>query len=110
MGFRSNAKVNRQHPSMKRRICFVLPTHWEALMGGSQYQAKVLIEHLLNEYDVEIYFLTTRSNLDFTPEKYEIVRFSSMTGIRRYGHFFDAVRLYKALARLRPDIVYQQVG
>lgn len=79
-------------------------------MGGSQYQAKVLIEHLLSAYDVDIYFLTTRSSLEFRPEKYEIVRFSSMTGIRRYGHFFDAVRLYRALARLRPDIIYQQVG
>ncbi|MBN1239653.1 MAG: glycosyltransferase family 4 protein [Gammaproteobacteria bacterium] len=93
-----------------RRICFVVPTHWAALMGGSQYQVKVLIEHLLEAYDVEIYFLTVKSDPQFRPQGYEIVQFSTMTGIRRYGHFLDAFRLYRALERIRPDIVYQQVG
>ena len=34
-------------------------------MGGSEYQAKVLIEFLLEHYDVDIAYLTTRTNPDF---------------------------------------------
>jgi glycosyltransferase involved in cell wall biosynthesis len=95
---------------MSRRLCFVLPTHWAAVMGGSQYQAKVLIEHLLSAYDVDISFLAARTRVDFAPAGYRIVKFSSMDGIRRYGAFFDALRLYRALARERPDVIYQQVA
>jgi glycosyltransferase involved in cell wall biosynthesis len=95
---------------MRRKICFVLPTHWEAVMGGSQYQAKVLIEHLLVRYDADITYLAARTRADFRPSGYRIVKFSDLGGIRRYGAFFDAVRLYRALAHLSPDIIYQQVA
>jgi glycosyltransferase involved in cell wall biosynthesis len=95
---------------MRRKICFVLPTHWAAVMGGSQYQAKVLIEHLLGRYDADITYLAARTRADFEPSGYRIVKFSDLGGIRRYGAFFDAVRLYRALARLSPDIIYQQVA
>ena len=36
--------------------------------------------------------------------------FSDRRGLRRYGSFFDVVRLYRALARERPDIILQFVG
>jgi glycosyltransferase involved in cell wall biosynthesis len=78
-------------------------------MGGSQYQAKVLIDYLLAEaFDVEIYYLAVKVSPTHEPEGYEIVQFSQ--GPQRYGQFLDAFRLYDALSRLRPDIVYQQVG
>ncbi len=32
---------------MRAKLCILVPAHWEALMGGSQYQAKVLIDYLL---------------------------------------------------------------
>jgi glycosyltransferase involved in cell wall biosynthesis len=95
---------------MRRRICVVLPAHWSATRGGAEYQAKLLVEHLVANYDVEVFYLTTRAASDYRPRGYEIVQFSSSRGIRRYGTFFDAVRLYRALRALRPDIVYQQVG
>ena len=41
---------------------------------------------------------------------YRIVPFSDRRGLRRYGSFFDVVRLYRALARERPDIILQFVG
>jgi glycosyltransferase involved in cell wall biosynthesis len=95
---------------MPLKLCILVRTHWAARMGGSQYQAKVLIDYLLEHYDVDIVWLTTRADPRFTPEGYRIVAFSDPRGLRRYGSFFDAVRLYRALARERPDVILQFVG
>jgi glycosyltransferase involved in cell wall biosynthesis len=95
---------------MRVKLCILVPAHWEALMGGSQYQAKVLVDYLLAHYDVDIAYLTTRADPAFRPAGYRIVPFSDRRGLRRYGSFFDVVRLYRALARERPDIILQFVG
>jgi glycosyltransferase involved in cell wall biosynthesis len=95
---------------MRAKLCILVPAHWEALMGGSQYQAKVLVDYLLEHYDVDIAYLTTRADPKFTPSGYRIVPFSDRRGMRRYGSFFDVVRLYRALRRERPDIILQFVG
>jgi glycosyltransferase involved in cell wall biosynthesis len=95
---------------MSSKLCVVVPTHWEARMGGSQYQAKVLIEYLLQHYDVDIAYLTTRHAPKFEPDGYRIVRFSEPKGVRRLGFFFDAFRLYNALRKERPDAILQIVG
>lgn len=94
----------------RRKLCILVPAHWEALMGGSQYQAKVLIEYLLRHYDVDIVYLTTRANPSFVPDNYRIVCFSDRRGLRRYGSFFDAWRLYRTLRAERPDAILQFVG
>ena len=75
---------------MRMKLCILVRTHWEAVMGGSQYQAKVLIDYLLAHYDVDIAYLTARAAPNFTPQGYRIVRFSDFEGLRRYGAFFDA--------------------
>jgi glycosyltransferase involved in cell wall biosynthesis len=95
---------------MRAKICILVPAHWEAVMGGSQYQAKVLVDYLLAHYDVEIAYLTTWADPKFVPDGYRIVPFSDHRGVRRYGSFFDVVRLYRALRRERPDIILQFVG
>jgi hypothetical protein len=79
-------------------------------MGGSQYQAKVLIEYLLKHYDVDIAYLTTRYDPNFKPEGYRVVPFSKPGGIRRFGLFFDAFRLYNALRKERPNAILQIVA
>jgi glycosyltransferase involved in cell wall biosynthesis len=96
--------------SARMKLCILVPAHWEALMGGSQYQAKVLVDYLLAHYNVDIAYLTTRAHPSFKPEGYRIVPFSDRKGVRRYGSFFDVVRLYRALTRERPDIILQFVG
>jgi glycosyltransferase involved in cell wall biosynthesis len=95
---------------MKLKLCVLVPAHWEALMGGSEYQAKVLIEFLLKHHDIDLTYLTAFDKPDFRPTGYGIVRFSDRAGIRRYGAFFDALRLYRALRRLQPDVIVQLVG
>ena len=92
------------------KVCMLLPAHWTAGMGGSEYQAKLLAEHLLEHYDAEIVYLTTAAAENRAGDGYEIVRFSDRAGLRRYGTFFDVLRLYRALRRLSPDVIYQQVG
>jgi glycosyltransferase involved in cell wall biosynthesis len=95
---------------VRRKLCLLVPTHWEAIMGGSQYQAKVLVDYLLRHYDVDIVYLTRRARPEFTPQGYRIVCFSDRRGLRRYGSFFDVLRLYRALRAERPDIILQFVG
>jgi glycosyltransferase involved in cell wall biosynthesis len=95
---------------MSHKLCIIVPAHWEAIMGGSQYQAKVLTEHLLAHYDVQVVYLTTRSNPSFTPDGYRVVQFSDRSGIRKYGSFFDALRLYRTLREIAPDTILQAVG
>src|SRR5690606_23198550 len=115
-GMKGNGSFERRTPARsgdagrRLRLCVLLPVHWSAIMGGSQYQAKLLIERLLERYDVDIHYLTVQCAPDHRPEGYVLHRFSGRGGIRRYGYFFDALRLYRALRKLRPDIVYQQVG
>lgn len=95
---------------MTLRLCVLVPAHWEALMGGSEYQAKVMIEFLLAKHEVEVVYLTAYDKPGFVPEGYSIVRFSDRRGLRRYGSFFDAFRLHGALKRLKPDAIVQFVG
>lgn len=95
---------------MRAKICILVPAHWEAVMGGSQYQAKVLVDYLLAHYDVDIAYLTVWADPTFKPAGYRIVPFSDRSGLRRYGSFFDVARLYRALRRERPDIILQFVG
>ena len=95
---------------MRLKLCILVRAHWEARMGGSQYQAKVLIDYLLAHYDVDIVYLTARTDPTFTPAGYRIVPFSDRRGVRRYGSFFDFFRLYRALERERPDLILQFIG
>lgn len=98
-------------PAMRRqRLCVVIPSHWTAVMGGSEYQVQVLMDHLLCRDDLDVSFVTNRVADDFEPRGYEVVRISREFGVRRYGLFFDAWPLYRILARLRPDVIYQVIG
>ena len=94
----------------KLKLCVIIPTHWEALMGGAQYQAKVLIEHLIPTDEYEIYYLARRINPEFKPHGYKIIEIGSYSGIGKYGLFFDAPKLLKVLKEIKPDIIYQHVG
>lgn len=94
----------------KIKLCIIVPAHWEALMGGSQYQAKLLIEHLLSLKKYDIYYLARRVNPRYIPAGYQIFKISENSGLRRYGYFFDAFRLLGLLKEIRPDVIYQMVG
>jgi glycosyltransferase involved in cell wall biosynthesis len=93
----------------KTKVCILVPTHWEARMGGAQYQAKILIEHLLDK-NCEIYYLARRVNQEFKPHDYQILKIPSLQKISRYGFFFDAFGLFYLLRKIRPNVIYQRVA
>lgn len=94
----------------RRRICIIVPAHWEALMGGSQYQAMILIQHLLLLDRYDIYYLARRVKKDFNPVGYRIVKISDPRWYHRYGSFPDSFKLLRILRTIKPDVIYQQVG
>ena len=97
-------------PRVVRRLCVVVPVHWSARMGGAQYQAQRLVEYLVGRYDVDVHYLTVDHDPTYRPVGHRIVPVSSRRGIRRYGMFFDCRRLYRQLARIRPDAILQTVA
>ena len=95
---------------VKKKLCIIVPAHWSAMMGGSQYQAKCLIDKLVPTEQFEIYYLTRRYDPEFLPEGYKIIKVADEKGIRCYGFFFDVFRLLKLLHQIQPDVIYQRVG
>lgn len=79
-------------------------------MGGSQYQAKILIENLLPLDRFEIYYLARLVKPDFKPEGYSIINISQPRWYHRYGYFLDSSKLLRILKDIKPDVIYQQVG
>ena len=94
----------------RRRLCFVIPPHWSGQMGGAQYQAKLLIELLAESELFEIWYLARRVGQDYRPTDHVLRQIADETGIRRYGHWLDHLRLMKLLREIRPDVIYQRVG
>lgn len=92
------------------RICIIVPTHWEALMGGSQYQAKLLIDHLAADREHEIYYLARQVPETFRSETHRLIRIAPVRGIRRWGKLMDILDVVEHLERISPDVVYQRVG
>ncbi|MFO7286630.1 MAG: glycosyltransferase family 4 protein [Gammaproteobacteria bacterium] len=93
------------------KICVIVPTHWQAVMGGSQYQAKLLIEHLAASGEHEIYYLARQVPEALGCEKtHRVIRIAPARGIGRWGKLTDVFDLVRHLERIGPDAVYQRVG
>jgi len=92
------------------RLCIIVPAHWDALMGGSQYQAKLLIEYLSQKRIFDIYYVTRWINKKTCPNGYRIVGVGRKNGPPRYGYFSDTPALLKVLKKIQPDLIYQMVG
>jgi glycosyltransferase involved in cell wall biosynthesis len=92
------------------RVAVVIPTHWDFRMGGSQYQAKLLIEQLHEKHAASVTYFAARAheNRDYIDHK--VVRVGHANAFRRFGHFWDFFRLQKALRDFAPDVIYQRVG
>lgn len=106
----SSEPVVRQRARETRRLCVVVPAHWEAFIGGAQYQAKWIVEEAAKSGDFEIYYLARRVSQKVRFETHEVVQIGRSEGIRRYGLFLDAPQLWRMLDRIRPDVIYQRVG
>ena len=92
------------------RVAVVIPTHWAYRMGGSQYQAKLLIEELHNTHGATITYFTARAIADKHFPDHQVVCVGHTNSMRRFGHFWDYFRLQRALRIFQPDVIYQRVG
>ena len=95
---------------VKKKLCMIIPSHWSAVMGGTEYQAKCLIDKLLPNEEFEIWYLTRRYDPRFDPQGYKIIKVADTKGIRRYGFFFDTFRLLRLLYQIQPDVIFQRNG
>lgn len=96
----------------RRRLCVVMPRHWSQVMGGSQYQAKCIIEELKQTDRFDIFYLTRESDPNYTSNGYTLIQYG-YPGVQKHGihrHFFEMIVLPKLLRRIDPDIIYQRVG
>ena len=93
----------------RKTLCIVVPSHWERLMGGAEYQVSLLIERLRQLDRFDIHYLTRRAPPPDPARGYEIHALGD--GWPVGGAFFlDGPRLWTTLARLRPDVIYQRVA
>jgi len=93
----------------KPRLCLLLPSHWSTRMGGAEYQARLILERLIELDLFDLHYIARDVPEDFTPRGYMLHRIAS--GPRMAGSYLpDARRLWRVLNRLQPDILYQRVG
>jgi glycosyltransferase involved in cell wall biosynthesis len=93
--------------SREKRVAVLIPTHWEAVMGGAQYQAKLMMDELIARGGFELTYLARRIDPQFQPEGYGIRRIGTSTGNR---FVLDTRTLLGVLEELKPDTIYHQVG
>jgi glycosyltransferase involved in cell wall biosynthesis len=94
----------------KTKLCIVSPVHWQARMGGSQYQMHCMIERLLPGQRYDIHYLARRVNPDYRPSGYQVERIGHRSRMSSFGAWVDALPLYRRLRRIRPDVIYQRIG
>jgi glycosyltransferase involved in cell wall biosynthesis len=91
------------------RVCMVVESHWRALLGGAELQARYIAEGLAARPDFEVHYLARRCLPEPAGDPYPITRIGNIRGIRRRAVFFDAPELWRTLETLAPDVIYQRM-
>jgi len=94
----------------KKKICFVLPSHWSKYFGGVEYEVKTLLDELAKENDLTIYYVCRYSSPAFSTNKYEIIKIGEKSIYKEFRFYFDIFDLLKVLKKIDPDIIYQRVA
>ncbi|HFC54060.1 MAG TPA: glycosyltransferase [Gammaproteobacteria bacterium] len=94
----------------RKKICFVLPSHWAANFGGAEFQAKCLLDELKRHPEFEIFYLARNIPSDFKPQKYLLKSVRHRLPMCSSFLLLDAPRLLAALNEISPDVIYQRVG
>jgi len=79
-------------------------------MGGAQYQAKLLVEHMSSVGGFETTYLTRRAAPDFRSQTHRVLLISDRKGLKRYTFALDGRSLVRALRWIQPHVIYQRVG
>ena len=78
-------------------------THSGAI-GGAEYQAMFVLDALCQNNSYDIHYLCKRVAPDFVPKGYKIRKVGIPKGLNRFGVFYDAFKVYKALKEIDPRI------
>jgi glycosyltransferase involved in cell wall biosynthesis len=92
------------------RLCMIMPHHWALCFGGAEYQAQCLADELNRSGKYRIVFVTRVAPFEPLSDGIEVVGISESPQRPRIGYLADALPLYRALKRARPDVIYQRVG
>ena len=87
----------------------VVESHWRAVMGGAELQARFIAEGLAARGGFEIHYLARRCLPGPAGDPYAVTCIGNDSGIRRRAVFFDAPRLWRALEAIDPDVIYQRM-
>lgn len=91
-------------------LCIVTPGHSRVHMGGAEYQIDCLLDVLLPKNRYEVSYLAAHVAAGYQPDGYRIVRIGAGTGMPKFGYMMQSWPLYRSLARIRPEVIYQRVG
>jgi glycosyltransferase involved in cell wall biosynthesis len=89
------------------RLCIVTP--WQ-VGGGAEYQINLLIGALTQQQRFEVYELSHHVSDAIEPKDYRVVRIGRNPNMPKLGYVMDCPPLYRALRRIRPQVIYQRVG
>jgi glycosyltransferase involved in cell wall biosynthesis len=93
-----------------KKIAILLPSHWSAIQGGAEYQAKLICRHLVDSGRYEVHWLSRRIHPEYRAQGYTTHRIAAHAGLRAKAFFFDHQALSRQLRDIRPDVIYQRVG
>lgn len=95
------------------KICFILGSHWDYQMGGSEYQVKLLIDYLKRSRKFQIFYVYSGKK-ERVFEKNGVITWvlHRRKWLSKLGKsfFLDSGKLSKILKRINPDVIYQRVG
>jgi glycosyltransferase involved in cell wall biosynthesis len=94
----------------RRRVCLVVAAHWSDIMGGAQFQVKLLVDRLVAHEALDTYYVTRSARGGIEASGYEVRVISSGQGfLEKRLMCVNAGRLLGALDDIAPDVVYQRV-
>lgn len=96
--------------SRKLKVCFLLPSHWSAAMGGAEFQARELLRVMYATGKYDIFVLTRLFDSTVVDESHRVIASGGPRIFWKYGQFFDARQILKQLAVIKPDIIYHRVA
>lgn len=93
-----------------KRVAILLPSHWSAVLGGAEYQAKLICQHLVASGRFEVHWLSRRIHPEYRAQGYTTHQIAERHGLRAKAFFFDHLALSRLLREIQPDVIYQRVG
>ena len=101
-------QARTEERSRPLRICVVTGSHWSAVQGGAQYQAKCLVERIVRGGNAEVFYLARKIHAAGEGAGYTACRIGHRGLIGRQGFFVDALSLLRTLRKIQPDVIYQR--